>query len=71
MSNFKDFDLDLKNVAADGTSPASVTSTPCKVSKWTITQSLENKCKSIEQPTTGMTSACCKKKNAADEPQCI
>ena len=35
----------------------------------TIEMTKANKCKSVETPTTGMTSACCKK-NAVG-PQCI
>ena len=67
MSNFKDFDLDLRNVASGGNAEPNGTTLVCVASKMTIKQ----KCNSVETPTTGMKSACCKKKNAADEPQCV
>lgn len=64
MSKFTEFDLDIRKVAKtdeDG-GVNSVT---------TFTFTVLNKCKSVENPTTGMTSACCKKKKNADEPQCV
>ena len=33
--------------------------------------SLKNKCKSVDTPTTGRSAMCCKRTNAAAEPQCI
>ena len=59
MKKQNDFDLDL----------SINTSVPCEFATITIEMTKANKCKSVETPTTGMTSACCKK-NAVG-PQCI
>lgn len=69
MGNFKDFDLDLRNVAESGTvDPNGYGSTLlCSAIKLTLQQ----KCNSVETPTTGMTTACCNKKASDSEPQCI
>ena len=50
MSNFEDFDLDLKQV--------STTTNTELLSTTTILQSLANTCKSVDTPTTGMTNYC-------------
>jgi len=62
MSTFDDFDLDLKQVTNSleiGTKSAS-----------TII-SIFNTCQSVEQPTTGMTTACCKAQEMDDDSRCI
>lgn len=71
MKKQNDFDLDLKNVENnEAAGLLSInTSVPCEVATITIDMTKANKCKSVETPTTGMTSACCKK-NAVG-PQCI
>lgn len=63
MSNFEDFDLDLKQV--------STTTNTELLSTTTILQSLATTCKSVDTPTTGMTNYCCTKANEAAEPRCI
>lgn len=67
MTDFDDFDLDLKKVSStsNGNAPDSVptppTSTwPCWLSTVTISLSV-NHCESMGTPTTGMTKGCCKK----------
>lgn len=68
MGNFKDFDLDLRNVASGGEAePNGLSKITIGVSK----MSLKNKCKSVDTPTTGRSAICCKRTNAAAEPQCI
>ena len=63
MSNFEDFDLDLKQV--------STTTNTELLSTTTILQSLATTCKSVDTPTTGMTNYYCTKANEAAEPRCI
>lgn len=63
MSNFEDFDLDLKQV--------STTTNTELLSTTTILQSLATTCKSVDTPTTGMTNYCSTKANEAAEPRCI
>lgn len=71
MKKQNDFDLDLRNAENyESTGTLSInTSVPCEFATITIEMTKANKCKSVETPTTGMTSACCKK-NAVG-PQCI
>lgn len=64
MNKFTDFDLDIRKVVNTGNDGGVNSIT-------TVTFTLLNKCKSVENPTTGMTSACCKKKKGVDEPQCV
>ena len=69
MSNFKDFDLDLKkNNKENDVKPASITIT-------TIYYSITYNCtKSANNPTTGMTVACCYGRAAKDnevKPMCV
>lgn len=71
MSNFDDFDLDLKRVASEDNGKArGLTSEPCLISQVTIKLSelsIKN-CKSFQNPTTGMTVGCCYKEAA---PRCV
>lgn len=72
MSNFKDFDLDLRNVASGGEAePSGVSEISTKIVSLISKMSLKNKCKSVDTPTTGRSAMCCKRTNAAAEPQCI
>lgn len=66
MGDFKDFDLDLRNVKANRSASSVSSSLFCEAVKMTLKQ----KCNSVETPTTGMTGACCAKSSAA-EPMCI
>ncbi len=70
MDKQNDFDLDLREVKRVGASAKGITTAACGVAGLTIKLTLANKCKSVESPTGGMTSACCKKK-ASVEPQCV
>ena len=72
MCNFKDFDLDLRNVASGGEAePSGVSEISTKIVSFISKMSLKNKCKSVDTPTTGRSAMCCKRTNAAAEPQCI
>lgn len=72
MGNFKDFDLDLRNVASGGEAePSGVSEISTKIVSLISKMSLKNKCKSVDTPTTGRSAMCCKRTNAAAEPQCI
>lgn len=72
MGNFKDFDLDLRNVASGGEAePSGVSEISTKIVSLISKMSLKNKCKSVDTPTTGRSAICCKRTNAAAEPQCI
>ena len=72
MGNFKDFDLDLRNVASGGEAePSGVSEMTTKIVSVISKMSLKNKCKSVDTPTTGRSAMCCKRTNAAAEPQCI
>lgn len=72
MGNFKDFDLDLRNVASGGEAePSGVSEISTKIVSLISKMSLKNKCKSVDTPTTGRSAMCCKRTHAAAEPQCI
>ena len=72
MGIFKDFDLDLRNVASGGEAePSGVSEISTKIAIGISKMSLKNKCKSVDTPTTGRSAMCCKRTNAAAEPQCI
>lgn len=72
MGNFKDFDLDLRNVASGGEAePSGVSEISTKIVSLISKMSLKNKCKSVDTPTTGRSAMCYKRTNAAAEPQCI
>ena len=72
MGNFKDFDLDLRNVASGGEAePNGVSEISTKITIGVSKMSLKNKYKSVDTPTTGRSAMCCKRTNAAAEPQCI
>ncbi|WP_409336357.1 hypothetical protein [Eubacterium sp. F2] len=60
MNKMNDFDLDIKiaQKSIEGMETHSITIP--------ITLTLKNKCKSVESPTTGMTSACCHKKESVE-----
>ena len=69
MSNFKDFDLDLKkNNKENDVKPASITTIA-------IHYSIKYNCtKSVINPTTGMTIGCCHGRAAKDnevKPMCV
>ena len=54
MGNFKDFDLDLRNVASGGEAePSGVSEISTKITIGISKMSLKNKCKSVDTPTTG------------------
>lgn len=67
MSNFDDFDLDIKKVSES-------TSTP-KPASVTVTISIFGNCVSADSPTTGGTGMCCNTNNATcpgrKEARCI
>ena len=72
MGNFKDFDLDLRNVASGGEAePNGLSKITTKITIGVSKMSLKNKCKSVDPPTPGRSAVCCKRTNAAAEPQCI
>ena len=54
MGNFKDFDLDLRNVASGGEAePNGLSKITTKITIGVSKMSLKNKCKSVDTPTTG------------------
>ena len=77
MGKMDDFDLDLRKITENGNSAnvlsASDMITSEIISKVTetITRTFKGQCVSVETPTTGMTSACCKKGGTDVEPQCV
>ena len=70
MSNFKDFDLELKKVAGGGQRDYGPTDFSEDLTDWLLQRTLEGKCDSVDVPTGGATRACCKKNINAD-PKCI
>ena len=74
MSDFKDFDLDLKKVKEQDAGTKGVPTIIKTVTKFTK-KTIEDQClTSYDTPTTGYSAMCCKK--AADtsdkvEPKCI
>lgn len=70
MSNFKDFDLELKKVAGSDPQGIDPTEIISEITKWAISKTAEGKCDSVDVPTTGATKPCCKKNNNV-EPKCI
>ena len=55
MGNFKDFDLDLRNVASGGEAePSGVSEISTKITIGISKMSLKNKCKSVDTPTSDM-----------------
>ena len=65
MGNFKDFDLDLRNVASGGEAePSGVSEISTKITIGISKMSLKNKCKSVDTPTTGRSAMCCNMCNA-------
>lgn len=72
MGNFEDFDLDLRNVASNGEAePNGVSAISTRTVIIVSKMSLKNKCKSVDTPTTGRSAICCKRTNAAADPQCV
>ncbi|NFD77543.1 hypothetical protein FC826_01290 [Clostridium botulinum] len=73
MSNFKDFDLDLKKVSfSDGNNERafSLTGVCCDV----VTLTIKDKCNSVSAATTGMTVGCCARSPKVNEnvaPRCV
>lgn len=52
MGNFKDFDLDLRNVASGGEAePNGLSKITTKITIGVSKMSLKNKCKSVDTPT--------------------
>ena len=71
MGNFKDFDLDLRNVASGGEAePSGVSEIMTKITIGVSKMSLKLPI-IVDTPTTGRSAMCCKRTNAAAEPQCI
>lgn len=75
MSNFEDFDLDLKKVSLGGADNVSKASPLTNVVCATIKLTLNNKCQSVGSATTGMTVGCCAKGSMEIKedisPQCV
>jgi len=69
MSNFKDFDLELKKVAGGERDIPDPSDLITWITEWITEQTLQG-CKSADVPTGGATRPCCKKNNNV-EPKCI
>ncbi|KEI76159.1 hypothetical protein N486_10440 [Clostridium botulinum B2 128] len=70
MSNFKDFDLDLKKVSFSNSNNErawSLTGLCCKP----IEMTLKGKCQSVSAATTGMTVGCCAGRANNVAPRCV
>lgn len=70
MSNFQDFDLELKKVAGGNRRDIDPTDIISEISKWLISKTVEGECDSVDVPTGGATKPCCKK-NINVDPKCI
>lgn len=72
MTDFNDFDLDLKKVSSNGSDGPSTrwTSGAACWLTWNTIKLSYNYCESNQAPTTGMTRGCCRSA-AGDQPDAI